>query len=250
MKKKRQTLPSPSGPQFGAAKSQERKEIQSLCEISENFQTIGIKGVQTSRSILATVREISGTAQANSLEIDSKRLASALDKLHDNVEKVSSYLEEIDSNNSSQQIAELENEIDIVIHNIQEGRDANQGLSQPPASTSSNLGLDGRELARAMAMFISSVTKGELKESAQAGQETAQALRSMVSTVRGLNLETEDKLELALATKQVISKSIELFEAAQQALHYPNQQLTHKQLLSTGKEVSKAIFNCIQFTPG
>lgn len=238
-----------SGPQFGAAKSHERKEIQKLCEACENFQATGIKGVQTSRSILAIVREHAGTASANALEIDSKKLATALDKLHDQVELVKDYMEELDNVNIGQQVNDLANEIDHLIHNIKEGRDPNQGLGEI-VEGQNNLALNGRELARAMAMFISAATKGNNYETNQANTEAVQALKSLVSTVRALNLSDEDKLELAYATKTVISTSSELFDAANQALHYPHEHNSHRNLLTVGKDVSKAIYNCIQFTPG
>lgn len=243
---------SQDGPQLGAAKSQERKTTSDLCDVAEgSFQTTGIRGVQCSRAIMNIVKKEAGSAKAAHLETSSKRLANALDKLHDQVEEVRRLSPIADAASALQIIKDLDIEMEQVVHNIENhDEDSNRGLATVEMSNASKLGLDGREVARAIATLISAASRGNAEHTAQGSQETAHALRSMVNTVRGLNLNSELKLELAKTTREMLLQTGELIEAAQNALHAPQDRESQQRLAYIGKAVSQSIHACIKFTPG
>ena len=242
--------PELEGPALGQKKSDERRTMKSLCDGYDQFQQVAIVGIQRARGISSTVsKKISSPKSAN-LTKASTRLASALDKLHLQIEAAVELLPVADAASAIQEIKNTDLEISKACQNMREGLACNHNLPIAPAQSSSKIALDGREVARAIASLISAASRGDAENAAQSCSETANACKNLGLTARGIEMDNDSKIELLESTSGVLESVINLIETSQVTIHNTDDKSAHQNLIQAGKRVTEKIHKCIRFTPG
>uniref|UniRef100_A0A0B7BNT7 I/LWEQ domain-containing protein n=1 Tax=Arion vulgaris TaxID=1028688 RepID=A0A0B7BNT7_9EUPU len=191
---------------------------------------------------------------------------SAALNLHNAVKNMSNAIAELRSAASRAQEASTSLEIDSALDQLrdldQDLTDIKQAavtdsLTRLPGETaelcSSQLGTTSKTVGSSMAQLLTAAAQGNEDYVGIAARDTVNALKVLVSSVRGVAATTDDKrVQQAIIdnARDVISQSIYLLEEAKYAMNDPGNPDNQQRLSQVAKSVSNALNNCVSSLPG
>ncbi|XP_062597737.1 talin-1-like isoform X2 [Saccostrea cucullata] len=192
-------------------------------------QSAGInlnQAVKTMTTALAELRSASGKAEEMciSLEVDA-----ALDQLNGLDKDLEEYRRAVDSGN----LVPLPGDT--------------------AESSASKLGSTSKNVGSAMAQLLTAASQGNENYVGVAARDTANALRVLTESTRGVAATSEDievKRQVIDSAREVINKSTRLLEETKRAMNDPDNPENQSRLNQVAKAVSAALNNCVNALPG
>ncbi|XP_061190934.1 talin-1-like isoform X3 [Saccostrea echinata] len=184
------------------------------------------QAVKTMTTALAELRSASGKAEEMciSLEVDA-----ALDQLNGLDKDLEEYRRAVDSGN----LVPLPGDT--------------------AESSASKLGSTSKNVGSAMAQLLTAASQGNENYVGVAARDTANALRVLTESTRGVAATSEDievKRQVIDSAREVIDKSTRLLEETKRAMNDPDNPENQSRLNQVAKAVSAALNNCVNALPG
>ncbi|CAG5121597.1 unnamed protein product, partial [Candidula unifasciata] len=130
-------------------------------------------------------------------------------------------------------------------------------LTQLPGETaeqsSTQLGTTSKTVGSSMAQLLTAAAQGNEDYVGIAARDTVNALKVLVSSVRGVAATTDDRqVQQAIIdnARDVISQSVRLLQEAKNAMGDPSNPENQQRLSQVAKSVSNALNNCVSCLPG
>lgn len=104
-----------------------------------------------------------------------------------------------------------------------------------------------------MAQLLTAASQGNENYTGMAARDTANALRNLKDTIRGVAATTTKRDvqgKIIVNARDVMHQSIQLIEESRKAIIYPNDPNNQQHLSNVAKSVSNALNNCINCLPG
>lgn len=104
-----------------------------------------------------------------------------------------------------------------------------------------------------MAQLLTAACQGNENYTGMAARDTANALRNLKDTVRGVAATIPDRAvqgRILMNARDVMCHSVKLIEESRKAINYPNDPNNVHHLSNVAKSVSNALNNCIGCLPG
>ncbi|CAG5116694.1 unnamed protein product, partial [Candidula unifasciata] len=200
----------------------------------------------------AAAPTVSDQSAALNLHNAAKNMSNAVAELRlaaSRAQEACTFLE-IDS--ALDQLADLDQDLTDIKHAALTGR-----LTRLPGETaeqcSSQLGTISKTVGASLAQLLTAAAQGNEDYVGIAARDTVNALKIMVSSVRGVAATTDDKQaqqEIIDNAKEVIRQSIRLLEEAKYAMDDPRNPDNQQRLSQVAKSISHALNNCISCLPG
>ena len=235
------------GTQTDPDNASKQLELINSCEL---FLSPASRMVSTSKSAIPTITDQSSAIQ---LTQSAQQLAEALTDLRSHLAKAQeacSSSMEIDA--AIESIRELDRE-------LAECRKAaiNYQLRPLPGQNmehcSSQLNTTCKSVGSSMAQLLTAASQGNDKFTGHAGRDVSNALKSLTTAVRGVaSTSTERDVQMRVIdnARDVLEKSILLFEETKWALHNPHDRQRQQRLTQVAKSVSNSLNNCVNCLPG
>ncbi|CAG2163728.1 unnamed protein product [Oppiella nova] len=235
------------GTQTEADNSSKQLQLINACDL---FISPAQRLVFTSKSVIPTVTDQSSNIQ---LTQSSQQLAQALTDLQLNLSKAQ------DACSSSMEIDAAIESIRELDKELAECRKAaiNYYLKPLPGENleycSSQLNTTCKSVGSSMAQLLTAASQGNENFTGHAGRDVSNALKNLTSAVRGVaatSNERDVQMRVIDNARDVLEKSILLFEETKWALHNPHDRERQQRLTQVAKSVSNSLNNCVNCLPG
>ncbi|KAG1695569.1 Talin-1 [Nymphon striatum] len=205
--------------------------------------------ITSSKAAIPTI-----TSQSASRQLDntSKELSGALTDLRTSLSKTREATGGIEIDSAIDIVKELDDEIAAF------QRAANMNELKPlPGETeetcTNHLGVQSKVVGSSMAQLLTAACQGNENYTGMAARDTANALKNLKDTVRGVAATTSDKdvqNKILANSRDVMCQSVKLIEESRKSINYPNDPNNVHHLSNVAKSVSNALNNCIGCLPG
>jgi len=203
-------------------------------------------------SAKAAVPTVGDQSAALSLSNASKNLATALAELRGTALKAQDACVSMEIDVALEQVRALEQEL------VETRRTAAAGRLVPLPGDNANecamqLGATSKIVGSSMAQLLTAASQGDENYTGRAAKDTANALRTLTTSVRGIAATTNDReLQESIIehARDVMDKSASLIEEAKKAVNNPQNPDNQARLAQVAKAVSQALNNCVNCLPG
>ncbi|XP_055873161.1 talin-1 isoform X5 [Biomphalaria glabrata] len=200
----------------------------------------------------ASAPTVSDQAAALNLHNAVKFMSSAVAELRSAAGKAQEACTSLEIDSALDQLGDLEQDIADIKQAAMSGR-----LTRLPGETAegcaTQLGTTSKTVGSSMAQLLTAAAQGNEDYVGIAARDTVNALKILVSSVRGVAATTEDKqIQQTILdnARDVINQSIRLLEEAKYAMNDPSNPENQQRLSQVAKSVSNALNNCVNCLPG
>ena len=235
------------GTQSDPDNSNRQMQLISSCEV---FIGPSSRMVSVSKSSIPTISDQSCAIQLSNA---SQQMAESITELRTTLAKA------IEACSSSM---ELDSAIDSIREMDKELADCrkaaiNYQLKPLPGETqescAAQLNSTCKSVGSSMAQLLTAASQGNETYTGMAGRETANTLKSLTTSVRGIaatSAERDLQMRVIDNARDVLDMSIMLFEETKWALRNPHDRERQQRLTNVAKSVSNALNNCVNCLPG
>ncbi|BFZ14072.1 hypothetical protein BsWGS_17114 [Bradybaena similaris] len=220
-----------------------------LINASQDFIQPASRLISASTAAAPTV---SDQSVALNLHNAAKNMSNAIAELRSAASRAQEACTSLEIDSALDQLADLDQDLTDIKHAALTGR-----LTRLPGETaeqcSSQLGTISKTVGASMAQLLTAAAQGNEDYVGIAARDTVNALKILVSAVRGVAATTDDKQvqqEIIDNARDVIRQSIRLLEEAKYAMDDPRNPENQQRLSQVAKSVSHALNNCISCLPG
>ncbi|KAI1904474.1 hypothetical protein AGOR_G00006010, partial [Albula goreensis] len=216
---------------------------------SQNFLQPGSKMVTSAKSAVPTV-----TDQAAAMQLGqcAKNLATCLAELRTATQKAHEACGPMEIDSALTSVQTLKNELQDAKMAASEGQ-----LKPLPGESlekcAQDLGSTSKAVGSSMAQLLTCAAQGNEHYTGVAARETAQALKTLAQSARGVAASTTDPQSAAAmldSARDVMEGSALLIHEAKQALVAPGDAESQQRLAQVAKAVSHSLNNCVNCLPG
>ncbi|CAL1533836.1 unnamed protein product, partial [Lymnaea stagnalis] len=200
----------------------------------------------------AAAPTVSDQAAALNLHNAVKFMSSAVAELRSSANKAQEACTSLEIDSALDQLGDLDQDLAEIKQAALSGR-----LTRLPGETaessSTQLGHTSKTVGSSMAQLLTAAAQGNEDYVGIAARDTVNALKVLVSSVRGVAATTDDRqIQQAILdnARDVINQSIRLLEEAKYAMNDPNNPDNQQRLSQVAKSVSNALNNCVNCLPG
>ncbi|RUS77308.1 hypothetical protein EGW08_014935, partial [Elysia chlorotica] len=200
----------------------------------------------------AAAPTVSDEASALNLHNAAKSLSNAIAELRSTASKAQEACTSLEIDSAMDHLRDLEQDLRDIQDAASSGR-----LTRLPGETaetsSSQLGTTSKTVGSSMAQLLTAAAQGNEDYVGIAARDTVNALKILVSSVRGVASTTEDRqVRQAIIdqAREVISQSHHLLEEAKAAMDDPANPENQARLTQVARSVSNALNNCVNCLPG
>ncbi|XP_059140472.1 talin-2-like isoform X4 [Physella acuta] len=200
----------------------------------------------------AAAPTVSDQAAALNLHNAVKFMSSAIAELRSSANKAQEACTSLEIDSALDQLGDLDQDLADIKQTAMAGR-----LTRLPGETaetcSTQLGTTSKTVGSSMAQLLTAAAQGNEDYVGIAARDTVNALKILVSSVRGVAATTEDKqIQQTIIdnARDVIHQSIKLLDEAKSAMNDPNNPDNQQKLSQVAKAVSSALNNCVNCLPG
>ncbi|XP_036390816.1 talin-2-like [Megalops cyprinoides] len=216
---------------------------------SQNFLQPGSKMVTSAKSAVPTVAD---QAAAMQLGQCAKNLATSLAELRTATQKAHEACGPMEIDSALTSVQTLKNELQDAKMAASEGQ-----LKPLPGESlekcAQDLGSTSKAVGSSMAQLLTCAAQGNEHYTGVAARETAQALKALAQSARGVAASTTDPQSAAAmldSARDVMEGSAMLIHEAKQALIAPGDAESQQRLAQVAKAVSHSLNNCVNCLPG
>ncbi|KAJ8252503.1 hypothetical protein COCON_G00218150 [Conger conger] len=216
---------------------------------SQNFLQPGSKMVTSAKSAVPTVND---QAAAMQLGQCAKNLATCLAELRTAAQKAHEACGPMEIDSALTSVQTLKNELQDAKMAAAEGQ-----LKPLPGESlekcAQDLGSTSKAVGSSMAQLLTCAAQGNEHYTGVAARETAQALKTLAQSARGVAASTTDPQSAAAmldSARDVMEGSAMLIHEAKQALVAPGDAESQQRLAQVAKAVSHSLNNCVNCLPG
>ncbi|XP_071498741.1 talin-1-like [Diadema antillarum] len=221
----------------------------SLINASQNFVQPGTKLVTACKQALPTVNDPAAAMQLNNCH---KNFSAALAELKSVASKAQEACGAMEIDNALEMIHSLEDELDQVKRNAQQGN-LHPLPGETPETCAAQLSATSKGVGASMAQLLTAAAQGNENYTGMAARDTANALKNLKGAVRGVAASSGDaevQESIVDHAKDVMYKSASLLEEAKKALQNLDDPSNQQRLAQVAKAVSVALNNCVNCLPG
>ncbi|KAH9509677.1 Talin-2, partial [Bulinus truncatus] len=200
----------------------------------------------------AAAPTVSDQAAAMNLHNAVKFMSSAVAELRSAASKAQEACTSLEIDSALDQLGDLEQDLVDIKQAAMTGR-----LTRLPGETAetcaTQLGTTSKTVGSSMAQLLTAAAQGNEDYVGIAARDTVNALKVLVSAVRGVAATTEDKQiqqNIIDNARDVINQSIRLLDEAKYAMNDPSNPENQQRLSQVAKSVSNALNNCVNCLPG
>ncbi|KAJ8248766.1 hypothetical protein GJAV_G00227510 [Gymnothorax javanicus] len=216
---------------------------------SQNFLQPGSKMVTSAKSAVPTVND---QAAAMQLGQCAKNLATCLAELRTAAQKAHEACGPMEIDSALTSVQTLKNELQDAKMAATDGQ-----LKPLPGESlekcAQDLGSTSKAVGSSMAQLLTCAAQGNEHYTGVAARETAQALKTLAQSARGVAASTIDPQSAAAmldSARDVMEGSAMLIHEAKQALVAPGDAESQQRLAQVAKAVSHSLNNCVNCLPG
>ncbi|XP_035251832.1 talin-2-like isoform X1 [Anguilla anguilla] len=216
---------------------------------SQNFLQPGSKMVTSAKSAVPTVND---QAAAMQLGQCAKNLATCLAELRTAAQKAHEACGPMEIDSALTSVQTLKSELQDAKMAAADGQ-----LKPLPGESlekcAQDLGSTSKAVGSSMAQLLTCAAQGNEHYTGVAARETAQALKTLAQSARGVAASTTDPQSAAAmldSARDVMEGSALLIHEAKQALVAPGDAESQQRLAQVAKAVSHSLNNCVNCLPG
>ncbi|KAJ8344556.1 hypothetical protein SKAU_G00318850 [Synaphobranchus kaupii] len=231
------------------AQSEDLSAQLTLIIASQNFLQPGSKMVTSAKSAVPTVND---QAAAMQLGQCAKNLATCLAELRTAAQKAHEACGPMEIDSALTSVQTLKSELQDAKMAAAEGQ-----LKPLPGESlekcAQDLGSTSKAVGSSMAQLLTCAAQGNEHYTGVAARETAQALKTLAQSARGVAASTTDPqsaVAMLDSARDVMEGSALLIHEAKQALVAPGDAESQQRLAQVAKAVSHSLNNCVNCLPG